>query len=362
MTLVALFSGKCKESLLRNASQGFSEVARWMHDNGLVLNMAKTKFSILGTLANSDDIETLKVHEISCSRELCSCAVTQRVGLPNNLGLTVQEDGKFDKHVSYVISKVRSGIAVLYRLRYVGTISFRKSLYSALVESHIRYMIPIYGGSFTSTIDPLPRLQKKAIRLVCNARRDQHSRPLFEITSVSSFIKLYSTCLCAMMSSEMEVMSRPAHRHDTRFARYHKLSIPITKTSVSYKSARVYYVKLYNSFPLQKPWKLPQKKLETEEDVEAVHQWPSRRRSSRPPLGFSDVFSSIVSHVMPLSSLLHSFSLRTCADRAATWHESPPKYLCNATSSQSQRGRKPIAGDTLTAIDSLLGSINVPFI
>ena len=127
------------------------------------------------------------------------------------------------------------------------TISFKNSVYSALVESHLRYVIPTYGGTFTSTIKPLLRLRRRAIRLVCNARRAQHSQPLFGTTAVSTFIKLYSTCDCSLM----EVVARPAHQHKTRFRRNRNLSIPITKTSVSYRSARTNYVKLYNSFPLQ---------------------------------------------------------------------------------------------------------------
>ena len=45
--------------------------------------------------------------------------------------------------------------------------------------SHIRYGISVWGGSSNKTLDRLIKLQKKAIRHVCDMKYNSHTNPIF---------------------------------------------------------------------------------------------------------------------------------------------------------------------------------------
>ena len=48
---------------------------------------------------------------------------------------------KFKLHVMKTVAKLRTGTADLYRMRRIGTSRFRKTVFSALVESQISYQL-----------------------------------------------------------------------------------------------------------------------------------------------------------------------------------------------------------------------------
>ena len=55
-----------------------------------------------------------------------------------------------------------------------------KSLYYALIHSHLLYGIQIWGGAANKYVNEIVLLQKKAIRIICNAKYNSHTEPLFK--------------------------------------------------------------------------------------------------------------------------------------------------------------------------------------
>ena len=159
------------------SSRSFAKVAGWLKCNGLVLNLNKTKHMVFGS--NVSVVEgsmNPRNHDPTCDLHECNCEIIERVSIYKYLGLYIDESLKFGTHVSKLMAKLRSGVAVLYRLRHLGTVSLRKTIYSALIESHLAYMIVVYGGTFDVILEPIIKLQKLAIRNVCRTGLRELSR------------------------------------------------------------------------------------------------------------------------------------------------------------------------------------------
>ena len=102
-------------------------------------------------------------HDPMCDRHDCDCENIERVANHKYPGLFIEESLKFRSHVSKLTAKPCSRAPVLYRLRHLGTISLRKAIYSVLIESHLAYMIAVYGGTFDLILEPIIRLQKLCV-------------------------------------------------------------------------------------------------------------------------------------------------------------------------------------------------------
>ena len=67
-----------------------------------------------------------------------------------------------------------------------------KSLYYALFHSHLIYGIQIWGSAANKYVNEIVLLQKKAIRIISNAKYNSHTEPLFKSQKILPFYDLYS--------------------------------------------------------------------------------------------------------------------------------------------------------------------------
>ena len=52
-------------------------------------------------------------------------------------------------------------------------------IYNAFVQPYINYRIINWGGAYKTTLDPLAKCMKSAVRLITYQSRTTHSQPLF---------------------------------------------------------------------------------------------------------------------------------------------------------------------------------------
>ena len=55
-------------------------------------------------------------------------------------------------------------------------------IYMSLIYSYINYCNLIWGGAYKNNIDPLIKLQKKALRIVNNSTYFEHTEPIFRVS------------------------------------------------------------------------------------------------------------------------------------------------------------------------------------
>jgi len=94
-------------------------------------------------------------------------SVRSRRDLDDNIqfiGVTVDAKLTWTYHIKSVKSKVAKGIGVLAKARkYVDTASL-KLLYNSIIYSNLNYCVEVWGNSANIYINPLFKLQKKAVK------------------------------------------------------------------------------------------------------------------------------------------------------------------------------------------------------
>ena len=126
----------------------------------------------------------------------------------------------------------------------------------SLIFSHINYCNLIWGSAYDITLDPLIKMQKKAIRLVNNSHYLEHTAPIFsslKIIKVQQVFKL--NCLifmykCAKNDKFPNFKQRlfrnsDVHTHNTRINEHYR--IPNIRLHLCRKAYFINGLTLWNS-------------------------------------------------------------------------------------------------------------------
>ena len=136
----------------------------WLNVNKLSLNIAKTELMLIGSRqrlsANTTGhslTEQIKGHEID------------RVPHTKSLGVHIDQNLSWSKHVNETAKIVSSGIGALKRLRPFICGDTAILLYRALIEPYFDYCCPVWDGLSNELADKLQKLQNRAIRVITNS-------------------------------------------------------------------------------------------------------------------------------------------------------------------------------------------------
>ena len=100
------------------------------------------------------------------------------------LGVILDNKLTWHAHIKHISSKISKSVAILRMLRDTFPKHILKTLYLTLVYPYFNYCNLIWGSAYNSTLNPLVILQKKCIRIICNAEFLAHTDPLFKSTKL----------------------------------------------------------------------------------------------------------------------------------------------------------------------------------
>ena len=132
----------------------------WLNVNKLSLNIAKTELMLIGsrqrlttTIGHSLTAQ-IKGHEID------------RVPHTKSLGVYIDQNLSWFKHVNKTAKTISSGIGALKRSRPFICEETAILLYRALIEPYFDYCCPVWDGLNNELADKLQKLQNRAIRVI----------------------------------------------------------------------------------------------------------------------------------------------------------------------------------------------------
>ena len=132
----------------------------WLNVNKLSLNIAKTELMLIAsrqrlatTIGHSLTVQ-IKGHEID------------RVPHTKSLGVYIDQNLSWSKHVNETAKIISSGIRALKRLRPFICKETAILLYRALIEPYFDYCCPVWDGLNNELADKLQKLQNRAIRVI----------------------------------------------------------------------------------------------------------------------------------------------------------------------------------------------------
>ena len=129
----------------------------------------------------ADISEELIIDNVNIQRKHCT----------KFLGVMIDEYLDFKEHIQYIKGKISRGLGILFKCRRLFTQKTLLTLYNSFVYPYMNYCINVWGRTFDSYLDPLVKLQKKAVRVIAGAQRNSHTDPLFKKLNILEFHKIY---------------------------------------------------------------------------------------------------------------------------------------------------------------------------
>jgi len=230
------------------ASQGITCVQKWLNENLLVLNVGKSQFMAFTptgkTLPNFNEIT---VHNPACTNSNnCHCSLKiKKADKVKYLGVIVDNHLKWNAHVEHINKIIRKLIFIFYQIRNILKLSLLKIIYSALIESILKYCIVVWGGLYDEHLRVLEVTQKYIIKVMMKKKRSYPSGQLFIESEIFEIRTLYAYS-CMVFIHENKQNEKVEHYYNTRTRSNKNLKIPIHRLTCCQRFVNFFGNKMYN--------------------------------------------------------------------------------------------------------------------
>jgi hypothetical protein len=181
-------------NLINYVNKELQKIANWFLSNKMAVNTAKTKYIIFRThgktipdnlplvVFNSNEIGTPdNPQNIFPIERIHNHGATKTFKL---LGVLLDEYLSFEPHINMLCNKVSKSLYIINRVKNILPQEALKSLYHALVHSHLSYCATIYGSANRTSLNKLVLKQKQAIRIISHSNYRASTSPIFKKTNI----------------------------------------------------------------------------------------------------------------------------------------------------------------------------------
>ena len=158
----------------RDISTDVKNIQRWCNENSMVINVSKTKSMLLATNQKLTKLPAKSLN-ISMNSIPVDCVKNHKL-----LGINIDNNLSYVKHVDSVCHSITSKTALLRRIKPYLSIQYRKMYYNAYILPVIDYCLTIWGNAPKVQLNRILKLQKSAARIILDKPYDSPSKPLFE--------------------------------------------------------------------------------------------------------------------------------------------------------------------------------------
>ena len=260
-----LASGRNLQELVDFVNVELRKISQWFRANKMLLHPIKTKFTIFHTDPESipwDEINIFldendpEAHFYDENLKKPISFVNHRSETPAIKFLGIYFDPKLDFkfHIAHLNQKLSRGLFVLRRSKNLLCEKALKSLYYSIFHSHLIYGILVYTCVCKTSLQGIIKKQKAAIRILANAKYNDHSSPLFKSLKILPFEALVDYF-------SMKFFFNFKNNHLPRSFQLCWSTVGETNNRYPLRNANEYVIPRYrttqiNLFPL---WSLPRK-------------------------------------------------------------------------------------------------------
>jgi hypothetical protein len=141
-------------------------ILNFIADKRLLINTDKTFFLVAHSSYAKINIENKII--------LSNGIAIMRVVKAKHLGLIIDEHLKWDAHCEHLSKKVSSASGILWKMRRRLPFKIKKNIYHTLLETHLNYMIVIWGSASDVAINSIQTAQNRALRNVYGRDRREN--------------------------------------------------------------------------------------------------------------------------------------------------------------------------------------------
>lgn len=127
----------------------------WLKCNKLTLNTKKTHFVDFSKATNNSNL----ILSINSEK-------IEQKNYTKYLGMIIQSDLKWNKHINDVIKKLNSQIPLYYQIRHILPANHRIMIFNSLSLSKINYGIELYGKSKSTCFNQLQKTQNRLLKIL----------------------------------------------------------------------------------------------------------------------------------------------------------------------------------------------------
>ena len=132
------------------------KVANWLVLNKLSINTKKSEFITFGNYKTSVPTELrIKIHDQKI----------ERVEFHKYLGIFIDYNMKWDKHIEYIVNKTKYMIYIFAKIKNIMDIKTLLKIYYALFHSTINSGIIAWGGAYKNNSELIENVQTKIYKL-----------------------------------------------------------------------------------------------------------------------------------------------------------------------------------------------------
>lgn len=241
----------------------FDNITRWAHDNGIILNLNKTKVMHIcsphNLVAKNVKIEDIGIvgHTYECMHVKninCGCQKLQYVNKFKYLGLWVDCNMNWKTQVDTVCAGLRAVLSKFYILKAPLSRKTLRVIYFALAESLISYGLNTYGRTFKTYLNSIKSLQIRFMKYLVNPRT--------KLACKDNYEKLFVACKVLPVHEKVEYLLvleqyhneqfkiRVQNKYNTRSVRERKLVLPSVRNYYGKRTNRYLVPTLFNKIDL----------------------------------------------------------------------------------------------------------------
>ena len=167
-------TGKTAEDISHSLTRDCVLVSDWMRINRLKLNPDKTHLLTVGTaerLRHTNELD-VAMDNIRLQQDEDKCELL--------LGCRVQANLKWKSQTKVLISKLKTRLAGLARLKFVLNFTLRKIITEGIFNSVLVYCLPLFGGLDIGDLKDLQIMQNRAAQIVTHSPPRAHRSPVYD--------------------------------------------------------------------------------------------------------------------------------------------------------------------------------------
>ena len=100
------------------------------------------------------------------------------------IGILIDTNLSWKPQIACIVKKIKRSVGILSKLRHYVNIDILTNVYYSLIHQFLTYGIIIWGNIYSTTLQPLYMLQKKAVRVMTFSSFDEHSTLLFRLLAI----------------------------------------------------------------------------------------------------------------------------------------------------------------------------------
>ena len=107
------------------------------------------------------------------------------------LGVIIHQNLSWQANIKAISSKIAKSTGIIIKSRQFFLSNTLCTLYNSLILPYLQYCSIIWASTYSSRLQPLFRLQKKALRITTHSPPRAHTYPLFNKFKILNIFNIY---------------------------------------------------------------------------------------------------------------------------------------------------------------------------